>query len=311
MIIYNEVKKNIKLGIFSSSNGILDTLKNELEDIGYKVVTYDELDKLKKDIQKGKFKILILPESLNLDFKELKLDNTKVILIDEQNLNLGVLKVELYYNSKLIENEEKIDYEKYKLELVGNLVESISHKIQANLLVLGASQNIIKMLSQDEDENAEKIDILNNLYNKNDEALDKSNILLQLVSNATSISNESIMSGEDIEDTINLILDEYLKTNLKVLSIQRKLKSGTYICGPLNDVIFVTCRIIKYLIDKNQEKIELEITEDAENWYFKVGVLDDEDLEFLDKIKRFVTYVKNVKYKYANDSIFMIIRKTK
>lgn len=311
MIISNEVKKNVKVSIFSSSNSILDIIKNELLNIGYKVAEYTQIDALNNDIQKGKIKLLLLPESLNLSFNELNLENTKVILYDDKNLNLDVLKVELYYNCKLIENEEKIDFEKYKLELVGNLVESISHKIQANLLILGASQNIIKMLSQEKDENAEKKDILNNLYTKNDNALDKANVLLQLVSNATNISRESIMSGDEIEDTINLILDEYLKDNLKVLKIDRKLKEGSYICGPLNDVIFVTCRIVKYLVEINESSIEICITEDAENWYFKISNANKCDTDFLDRIKRFVTYVKNVRYKYANDSIILVIKKIK
>lgn len=311
MIISNEVKKNVKVSIFSSSNSILDIIKNELVNIGYKVAEYTQIDALNNDIQKGKIKLLLLPESLNLSFNELNLENTKVILYDDKNLNLDVLKVELYYNCKLIENEEKIDFEKYKLELVGNLVESISHKIQANLLILGASQNIIKMLSQEKDENAEKKDILNNLYTKNDNALDKANVLLQLVSNATNISHESIMSGDEIEDTINLILDEYLKDNLKVLKIDRKLKEGSYICGPLNDVIFVTCRIVKYLVEINESSIEICITEDAENWYFKISNANKCDTDFLDRIKRFVTYVKNVRYKYANDSIILVIKKIK
>lgn len=311
MIISNEVKKNVKVSIFSSSNSILDIIKNELVNIGYKVAEYTQIDALNNDIQKGKIKLLLLPESLNLSFNELNLENTKVILYDDKNLNFDVLKVELYYNCKLIENEEKIDFEKYKLELVGNLVESISHKIQANLLILGASQNIIKMLSQEKDENAEKKDILNNLYTKNDDALDKANVLLQLISNATNISHESIMSGDEIEDTINLILDEYLKDNLKVLKIDRKLKEGSYICGPLNDVIFVTCRIVKYLVEINESSIEICITEDAENWYFKISNANKCDTDFLDRIKRFVTYVKNVRYKYANDSIILVIKKIK
>lgn len=311
MIISNEVKKNIKVAIFSSSNSILDVVKNEIENIGYKVVEYTQIDTLKSNIQKGKIKILLLPESLNLAFNELNLENTKVILYDDKNLNLDVLKVELYYNCKLIEKEEKIDFEKYKLELVGNLVESISHKIQANLLILGASQDIIKMLSDDKETNPEKKDVLNNLYHKNDDALDKANILLQLVSNAANISCESIMSGDEIEDTINLILDEYLKDKLKVLKIEKKLKEGSYICGPLNDVIFVTCRIVKHLIEINETNIGVCITEDAQNWYFKIGNSNNCDSDFLDKIKRFVTYVKNVKYKYANDSIILVIKKIK
>ena len=300
MIISNEVKKNIKVAIFSSSNSILDVVKNEIENIGYKVVEYTQIDTLKSNIQKGKIKILLLPESLNLAFNELNLENTKVILYDDKNLNLDVLKVELYYNCKLIEKEEKIDFEKYKLELVGNLVESISHKIQANLLILGASQDIIKMLSDDKETNPEKKDVLNNLYHKNDDALDKANILLQLVSNAANISCESIMSGDEIEDTINLILDEYLKDKLKVLKIEKKLKEGSYICGPL-----------KHLIEINETNIGICITEDAQNWYFKIGNSNNCDSDFLDKIKRFVTYVKNVKYKYANDSIILVIKKIK
>ena len=301
MIISNEVKKNIKVAIFSSSNSILDVVKNEIENIGYKVVEYTQIDTLKSNIQKGKIKILLLPESLNLAFNELNLENTKVILYDDKNLNLDVLKVELYYNCKLIEKEEKIDFEKYKLELVGNLVESISR----------ASQDIIKMLSDDKETNPEKKDVLNNLYHKNDDALDKANILLQLVSNAANISCESIMSGDEIEDTINLILDEYLKDKLKVLKIEKKLKEGSYICGPLNDVIFVTCRIVKHLIEINETNIGICITEDAQNWYFKIGNSNNCDSDFLDKIKRFVTYVKNVKYKYANDSIILVIKKIK
>ena len=110
MIISNGVKKNIKVAIFSSSNSILDVVKNEIENIGYKVVEYTQIDTLKSNIQKGKIKILLLSESLNLAFNELNLENTKVILYDDRNLNLDVLKVELYYNCKLIEKEEKIDF---------------------------------------------------------------------------------------------------------------------------------------------------------------------------------------------------------
>ena len=178
-------------------------------------------------------------------------------------------------------------------------------------MVLGASQDIIKMLSEDENKNSEKKDVLDNLYMKNDDALDKSNVLLQLISNATNISSESIMSENEIIDTINLILDEYLKSSLKTIEITKKIREGTYICGPLNDVIFVICRIIKYLLDINQEKIKLEITEDEEKWYFNIFISEDIEEDFLERIKKFVTYVKNVKYKYANDSLSLIIKKVK
>ena len=311
MIIYNKAKKSVKVAIFSEQNDILDKVKNEVEDIGFKTILYDNLINLKDGFLKSKFKILIYLGSPNLDLNDFELQNLKLIQYDTNNLNMEALKVELIYSYKLIEEEEKIDYEKYKLELVGNLVESISHKIQANLLVLGASQDIIKMLSEDENKNSEKKDVLDNLYMKNDDALDKSNLLLQLISNATNISSESIMSENEIIDTINLILDEYLKSSLKIIEITKKIREGTYICGPLNDVIFVICRIIKYLLDINQEKIKLEITEDEEKWYFNIFISEDIEEDFLERIKKFVTYVKNVKYKYANDSLSLIIKKVK
>lgn len=311
MIIYNKAKKNYKVAIFSEQSDILDKVKNEVEDIGFKTIIYNDVNDLKDGILKSKFKILIYLKSSNLDFNEIELHNLKLIQYDIKNLNLDALKVEVIYSLKLIEEEEKIDYEKYKLELVGNLVESISHKIQANLLVLGASQDIIKMLSEDASQNREKKDILDNLYMRNEDALDKSNVLLQLISNATNISSESIMSETEIVDTINLILDEYLKTNLKNIQITKKIREGTYICGPLNDVIFVICRIIKYLIDIKQEEIKLEITEDEEKWYFNIFNNENIDEDFLERIKKFVTYVKNVKYKYANDFLSLSIKKVK
>ena len=311
MIIYNKAKKNYKVAIFSEQSDILDKVKNEVEDIGFKTIIYNDVNDLKDGILKSKFKILIYLKSSNLDFNEIELHNLKLIQYDIKNLNLDALKVEVIYSLRLIEEEEKIDYEKYKLELVGNLVESISHKIQANLLVLGASQDIIKMLSEDASQNREKKDILDNLYMRNEDALDKSNVLLQLISNATNISSESIMSETEIVDTINLILDEYLKTNLKNIQITKKIREGTYICGPLNDVIFVICRIIKYLIDIKQEEIKLEITEDEEKWYFNIFNNENIDEDFLERIKKFVTYVKNVKYKYANDFLSLSIKKVK
>ena len=73
-----------------------------------------------------------------------------------------------------------MDFEKYKLEIVGNLVESISHKVQSNLLVLGASQDIIKMINSELNLSNQKKEVIENLYKKNDDALQKSNMLLHI-----------------------------------------------------------------------------------------------------------------------------------
>jgi len=236
----------------------------------------------------------------------------KTVILYNKKLNIETLKIEIYYNLKLIEKEESIDFEKYKLEIVGNLVESISHKVQSNLLVLGASQDIIKMINSDLEENDERKDVLESLYQKNSYALEKANMLLQLVSNATTLSHESVMHCNDIKDIINVILDEYLKENSVTLCIEEKIKVGSYICGPLNDVIFVICRIIKLLIEENKKNIHLLIYEDELNWYFNIDahekILDSESIE---QIRKFIVYIKNVRPKINEKKISLIIKKIK
>ena len=41
MIIYNKAKKNYKVAIFSEQSDILDKVKNEVEDIGFKTIIYN------------------------------------------------------------------------------------------------------------------------------------------------------------------------------------------------------------------------------------------------------------------------------
>ena len=89
--------------------------------------------------------------------------------------------------------------------------------------------------TEDLKENDQKRDVLNNLYEKNNNALEKSNLLLQLISNATNLSSESIMHCSEIEEIVNNILDEYVKENLVNFKMREKIKIGSYICGPLND----------------------------------------------------------------------------
>lgn len=314
MIIYDDVKKNIKITIYSKHKNILKKIVDEVEKNNFKVEEYDNIDKLLVDLGKRKIKILVflfdeISEVNDIDeYKE----NIKIIIFNNSNINLEALMTEIVYMIKIIENEQKIDFQKYKLEIVGNLVESISHKIQSNLLVLGASQDVIKLLSDDLKEDKQKREILDSLYGKNTIALENSNMLLQLISNATTLSNESIMHCSEIKQIINEILDEYLKVNDVKFEIDEKIKIGSYICGPLNDVIFVICRLIKLLIDEKQKNIKLLIYEDELNWYFTIEMFEKIlDKQFVEKIRRFIVYIKNVKPKVTEKQISLIIRKIK
>lgn len=312
MIIYDNVKKNIKITIYSKHKNILNNIVEEVEKEGFKTEQFDNIDKLLTELEKGKIKMLIylFDEKEELEHLYKFKEYTKQIFFNNQDINIEALMTEIVYTIKIIEGEQKIDFEKYKLEIVGNLVESISHKIQANLLVLGASQDVIKLLSNDLKDDVQKKEILDSLYGKNTTALDNSNMLLQLISNVTSLSNESIMHCSEIKQIILEILDEYLKNNDINLIIEEKIKVGSYICGPLNDVIFVICRLLKLLIDEKQNEIKLIIYEDESNWYFTIDMKEKiSDKQFVEKIRRFIVYIKNVRSKIGEKQISLIIKK--
>lgn len=313
MIIYDDLRKNTKVIVYSNKTYILDKVANELEKEELKVEKYDEIEKIYEIVKKRKIKIIvaICSQKELIEIKNNISPNIVLISYIVENLNIEALKVELYYNLKIIEQQDKIDFEKYKISIVGDLVENISHQIQSNLLILSASQDIIKLISQDT-KDKHKLEILDSLYMKNNNALDKSNMLLELMSNATSLSTESIMHSNDVKEIIFAILSETLKEENVYLNITEKLKIGTYICGPLNDVIFAICGIIKNFILSGSKNIELNISEDESNWYFNI-VPNEIKIEenSLSEIKKFIIYIKNVKPKINNDRISLIVRKVR
>lgn len=311
-MVYEDVKKNIKIVIYSKQTSVVEDVVKKLEKDEYKIEITDDLDKiLGSRWKRPRIVLFFYNDKSELEEVKIKNKNTELIAHDINNINIEIIRIELMYASRIIEKEEKINYEKYKLEIVGNLVESISHRVQSNLLILSASQDIIKMLTEDLKENDQKRDVLNNLYEKNNNALEKSNLLLQLISNATNLSSESIMHCSEIEEIVNNILDEYVKENLVNFRMREKIKIGSYICGPLNDIIFIMCRIIKQMIIEENKNIDLLIYEDENNWYFNINSdYNIKDSEFIDQIKKFMVFV-NVRPKISEKQITLVLRKVK
>lgn len=330
MIIYDDVKKNTKIAIFSKQDDILDEVKNKLEDDNFNIEIYEDIEKLKNNILRNKIRIVVF---LKLDLEQINYikqikSNIMIILyapvvtkslykevkpLNIQNVvDLDRLDDEIMYSLRIISQEDNLDFEKFKLDIVGNLVESISHQIQANLLLIGASLDVIKMLTDDDKikENSEKREVIESLYSKNDNSLQKANMLLQLMSDATNISSESIMQYEDIIEIINLILSEFLKENGVILKIDKKIKNASYICGSLNDIIFIICKIIKQLSIDGIKNIELSMSEDEDKWYFDIKTLECiKNKEKIQQISKYIMYIKNVKSKYSDRKITIELKK--
>ena len=330
MIIYDDVKKNTKIAIFSKQDDILDEVKNKLEDDNFNIEIYEDIEKLKNNILRNKIRIVVF---LKLDLEQINYikqikSNIMIILyapvvtkslykevkpLNIQNVvDLDRLDDEIMYSLRIISQEDNLDFEKFKLDIVGNLVESISHQIQANLLLIGASLDVIKMLTDDDKikENSEKREVIESLYSKNDNSLQKANMLLQLMSDATNISSESIMQYEDIIEIINLILSEFLKENGVILKIDKKIKNASYICGSLNDIIFIICKIIKQLSIDGIKNIELSMSEDEDKWYLDIKTLECiKNKEKIQQISKYIMYIKNVKSKYSDRKITIELKK--
>lgn len=332
MIIYDDVKKNTKIAIFSKQDDILDEVVNKLEEDNFDLEVYEDIDKLKNNVIRKKVRIVVFIKYDVEQINYIKEASSSVMIIlyepivtkalykevkplNIQNVvDLDRLDDEIMYSLRIISQEDSIDFEKFKLDIVGNLVESISHQIQANLLLIGASLDVIKMLTDDEKikGNSEKKDVMESLYSKNNNSLQKANMLLQLMSDATNISSESIMQYEDIIEIIKLILDEYIKENGVVLNINKKIKNAAYICGPLNDVIFIICKVIKQIITDGIKNVELSIREDEDKWYFDIKTIEEiRNKEKILQINKFIVYIKNVKSKISDKKITIEIKKIK
>ena len=330
MIIYDDVKKNTKVAIFSEQLDILKEIVELLLNENFNTEEYIELDKLLKNIQKLKIVILI---DCNIDIvRRVREKNNKIIIIavcnkirrysktirselDIQNItDIDDINFELMKYLHLIYQEEKVKFQNFKSDIVASLVDSISHKVQSNLLIIGASLDVIKMIAEDEKitRSEEKKDVLESLYQKNNKALQKANMLLQLMSDATNISNESIMQYEDVITLINLILDEYIKSNNINFNIEVKIKRGTYICGPLNDVIFILCNTIKQIASKGNSKIKLCIKEDENKWYFLINIDNiDFDRENMRSLNNYFMYLEDVQVKVTPKNVIIEIKKIK
>lgn len=329
-MVYDNGRKNIKITIFSEPCNILDNVTDSLLEEAYNVVTIETIDKLTQNIIKGKAKIIVVFEDKNLD-KIISLDSSNIVILLNLDKNTNLVRKWKNTNVKIVDSldelieemdvsvrivnaQGKVDFQKYKMNLVSSLVESITHNIQANLLLVGASMDVVKMLADDEEisKNKQKKEVLDSMVEKNSLSLDKANMLLEILSNATSVSNESVMQCSQIEDIIRLILDEYIKENSINVVMDSKIRNGVYICGPLNDIVFILCSMIKSITDKESNTCTLEITEDANYWYLKLKKDDEIEIkEEIVKLLDFITYIKFVKHKVEDKAITLVLDKIK
>lgn len=325
-MIYEDFRKP-KVAVFSKRKNVLDALNTKIAKDKCVVKKYMTIDEIIKEINDIKI-IVILDydleyikqiKSIEKDIKIIvynkKIKNRKLLekldieyVSDEYTLNNEILKI-----ITIIQKENEFKFKEQKMKIVSTLIESIAHRVQANLLMIGATMDVSKLLiSYDlKNDGKEKENLINEMYKKNEASLDEANTLLELLSGATSISQESIMTCEDIIKVISLVMDEYLSVNNKSIKYIDRIKKGEYICGPINDLIFVVCNIIDIFLSDGEEISSLEINEDENLWYFEIKSNELISQSTVDKIEKINYLIDYLEINVINTEVILKMYKVK
>ena len=325
-MIYEDFRKP-KVAVFSKRKNVLDALNTKIAKDKCVVKKYMTIDEIIKEINDIKI-IVILDydleyikqiKSIEKDIKIIvynkKIKNRKLLekldieyVSDEYTLNNEILKI-----ITIIQKENEFKFKEQKMKIVSTLIESIAHRVQAHLLMIGATMDVSKLLiSYDlKNDGKEKENLINEMYKKNEASLDEANTLLELLSGATSISQESIMTCEDIIKVISLVMDEYLSVNNKSIKYIDRIKKGEYICGPINDLIFVVCNIIDIFLSDGEEISSLEINEDENLWYFEIKSNELISQSTVDKIEKINYLIDYLEINVINTEVILKMYKVK
>ena len=98
-----------------------------------------------------------------------------------------------------------------------------------------------------------------------------------------------------------------------MLNSKMALKASSYLSGPINDIIFMVCEIIKNLmkIEEKESTIEFVLTEDQDNWYFNIS--SDRIPKISSKkiylLKRLTISIENIEFRNEEDKIQLVLKK--
>ena len=330
MVEYNELIKNVNILLVDDDDDYLSVTDAYLRLRGYNVDTAkDGMEALEKMDNKNYHILLVDYYMPSMSGEELinkvRQNNKEIIIILQtgfagqkppiesmEKLNIqnyhdkseGIdkLNLELMSAVKIFNQQNEIELTKYRSIAIGNLMSSIASEIRASLLSISAGIEYTNMIMQDSAEqkiDEEKIVQINKFYKNNKEYLEKIDKILSAIINQSNVdNNDDVVRDEDTIEIINLILKSTLRSKNIMLDTKIVLKTGSYITGCVDDVIFVICEIVRKLVNimGQGQKINLTLSEDEDNWYYKI---ESEYISKLDKrnvylIKGIVTAIKDI-----------------
>lgn len=339
---YKELIKNIKILLADDDEDYLLMTDSFLKQIGYNVECASDGKEAVCKLKSGNYQIALLDyfmPGLNGEevIEEIRKDNKELIIILQtgfsgqkppietmQKLNIqnyfdkteGIdrLNLELISAVKIFNQQNEIELAKYRTNTIGQLISNIAEEIKTDLLSIGAGIEVTNMMISNESsfENKEDAKKLKEFYEKNKNSLEKIDKILDALV-AEIKGTEKIFYCEDITYLISLIIKNEAKKNEVNFVTQTAIKSSKYITGNVNDAIFITCELLKKIINIStlSDKIELIFTEDEDNWILnitssKIPELKDKDIFLL---KRIISTVNDLSLEIYNDKININILK--
>ena len=322
---FEELIKQIRILLVDDDSDYIDLAEMYFKTLGYNIDIANSGEEAIKILKEEKHQIVLLDyfmpgmsgeEVVN----EIRKFNQQIIIIMQtgfsgqkppidtmKKLNIqnyhdkteGIekLNLELISAVKIFQQQNAISVAKFKSNAVSKLISSIASNIKESLMSVSGTIEITNMMVGDKlsEEDANK---LSSYYNKNKQGLEKVDKVLNTIITELSNENVNVLPDKDVKEIINSILENELKQKGIKLNTNVSLRASSYISGNIVNVIFIICEFILSIINVTESDIEFTITEDENNWYFKVKSDD------IQKVNRNDCYIlKNVTLSINNANL--------
>ena len=344
MITYEEIIKNIRILLADDDDDYLQMTCEFLKQVGYNVDLAkngtEALEKLRNENYQIALLDYFMPGLTGEEIvEEVRKENKEIIIILQtgfsgqkppiemmKKLNIqnyhdkteGIsrLNLELISAVKIFNQQNEIELSKYKTNIIGTLISGVAEEVRSNLLTISAGIEVTNFLVQNSSSTIEKqnLEKLNKFYANNKESMERIDKVLASIISQTGESVDTVMLDKDIMDIINIIISNYLKLKNISYTSSISLRNNSFISGRVNDLIFITCEVIRKVANVCNEQnnnIELVLTEDESNWYFNIASssvckVSRNDLYI---IKKLLFAMKNVTLESNDKAIQIVVSK--
>lgn len=299
---YDELIQNIHILLADDDEDYMMMTYAFLTQIGYQVDKAcngkEALEKLKTNQYQIALLDYYMPELTGEEvIEEIRKENKELIIILQTGFSgqkppvemmkkLGIqnyydktegidrLHLELMSAVKIFHQQNEIELTRFRANAIGNLIFDVAQEIKASLLSISAGMELtnlfISQLTSEIDK--ERVANIRKYYENNKISLERVDKVLSSIINQSTENTDYILQDTDVVELLELILKNKSKMRKVKVEIKAALKASGYIKGSINDSIFIVAELATKLMDKQEENSELEIvlTDDEQNWYFKV-----------------------------------------